>query len=105
MSAETDAEAKANPDTESVSTRGDASDQQAQAEDPWKKELEAKNREIIDLKVRHASNQSNLRSLQPMPSLAAHAIPSSPLTNLFSLSGQIPPFRGRLPQPAGAYET
>ena len=57
ISAETDAEAKTNPDPESVSTRGDASDQQTQAEDPLKKELEAKNREIIDLKVCHTSTR------------------------------------------------
>ena len=51
--AETDVEAKTNPDPESFSTRGEASSQQTQAEDPLKKELETKNREIIDLKVCH----------------------------------------------------
>jgi hypothetical protein len=62
VSAETDAEAKTNPDPESVSTRGEGSDQQTQAEDPLKKELETKNREIIDLKVRHISNRQNFSS-------------------------------------------
>ena len=56
MSTETDVETKTNPDPESVSTRGEGSDQQTQAEDPLKKELESKNREIIDLKVRLISN-------------------------------------------------
>lgn len=63
MSAETDAEAKTNPDPESVSTEGDASDQQTQAEDPLKKELEAKNREIIDLKVCHTSSRTDLSKI------------------------------------------
>jgi hypothetical protein len=49
----TEAEAKTNPDPESFSTRGEASSQQTQAEDPLKKELETKNREIIDLKACH----------------------------------------------------
>jgi len=62
VSGETDAEAKTNPDPESVSTRGEAADQQTQAEDPLKKELEAKNREVIDLKVRHTSSRPNLSS-------------------------------------------
>jgi molecular chaperone GrpE len=57
VSAETDAEAKTNPDPESVSTRGAAADQQTQAEDPLKKDLETKNREIIDLKVCHMSTR------------------------------------------------
>jgi hypothetical protein len=54
---------KPNPDPESVSTRGEGADQQTQAEDPLKKELETKNREIIDLKVRHTSNRQNFKSL------------------------------------------
>jgi hypothetical protein len=66
-STETDAEAKTNPDPESFSTRGEASLQQTQAEDPLKKELEAKNREIIDLKVCH--NQSPQASDQSLPTL------------------------------------
>jgi hypothetical protein len=66
-STETDAEAKTNPDPESFSTRGEASLQQTQAEDPLKKELEAKNREIIDLKVCH--NQSPQASDQSLPAL------------------------------------
>lgn len=63
LSAETDAEAKTNPDPESVSTRGEGADQQTQAEDPLKKELETKNREIIDLKVRHTSSRQNVPRL------------------------------------------
>jgi hypothetical protein len=59
VSTETDAEAKANPDPESFSTRGEASLQQTQAEDPLKKELATKNQEIIDLKVYHTEQLEN----------------------------------------------
>jgi hypothetical protein len=66
-STETDAEAKTNPDPESFSTRGEASSQQTQAEDPLKKELESKNREIIDLKVCHMSIESISQASAPSP--------------------------------------
>lgn len=52
QSTETDAEAKTNPEPGPVPSEEAKT---AEAENPIKKELEAKNREVIDLKVRHTS--------------------------------------------------
>lgn len=66
-------------------------------EDPLKKELETKNREIIDLKV-------SLNSLPPYPRpVPLH--PPQPLPTFSSSPGQIPPLRRRLPQPPRPHET
>jgi len=56
-------------------------------EDPVKKELETKNREIIDLKVNQIP-QAAILSL-----IKTHSL------------GQIPPLRRRLPQPPRAHKT
>jgi len=77
---------------EAKTTEGDAAAESkidgksTEAEDPAKKELEAKNKEIIDLKV------------------TPHPPPSLPALSDFSNPGSIPAVRRRIPQSTGENE-